>query len=79
MVNARAIVETVAAEAGQTYLRVVGHDFGSRCRIYVDIRQEAAKRLRDAGLSYPEIGRQLGNRDHSTIISLLRRPPRRAP
>lgn len=31
--------------------------------------------LRQRGLSYPVIGRQLGGRDHSTIIHLIQQAP----
>jgi chromosomal replication initiator protein len=31
-------------------------------------RQEAMYRLRQLGLTYPQIGRRLGGRDHATVI-----------
>ncbi len=48
----------------------------------VEVRRELARRLRERGLSYPQIGALLG-RDHSTVLALLRQThrtgaPRRA-
>lgn len=45
-----------------------------RRREAVNVRQEAAAELRAAGHSLPEIGRAM-DRDHSTILYLLRRAP----
>jgi len=42
-----------------------------RDRAVVNVRRQAARVLRDAGCSYPEIGRLLGGRHHATIMQLL--------
>ena len=47
---------------------------GKRWDNLVDIRQSIAAEAREHEFSYPQIGRAL-NRDHTTIISLLRRRP----
>lgn len=57
--------------------RELGYDVNvirgaSRTREHVGVRRLIAAGLREAGASYPEIGRALGGRDHSTIMSLLR-------
>jgi len=39
-----------------------------RHRAFVQARHEAAARLRQLGRSFPEIGRALGGRDHTTIM-----------
>ena len=43
---------------------------------FVDARCAVALLMRERGLSYPQIGRFL-NRDHSTIINLIAKAPRR--
>lgn len=46
----------------------------SRVRVVVDARHEAAYRLVvEMGLSLPMVGRQLGNRDHTTALNSIRR------
>lgn len=43
-----------------------------RARHFVAARQEACYELHKMGLSYPAIGRRLGDRDHTTIIHGVR-------
>lgn len=43
----------------------------SKASEYVNVRRQIAAQLQDEGCSYPTIGRAL-NRDHSTIVSLLK-------
>lgn len=69
MVNPFDIVEQVSREAGVDAWEIRGQ---SRQRQIVTARKEAAKRLREAGLSLNDIGRQLGSRNHSTVYYLLR-------
>jgi len=42
-----------------------------RRRTLVKVRRKAARVLRDAGCSLPEIGRILGGRNHTTVMNLL--------
>jgi hypothetical protein len=64
----REVVTSVAKAFGLTYADVVSR--GRRTAL-VCARAVAARILRDRGNSYPQIGRYLGNRDHSTIINLI--------
>jgi hypothetical protein len=64
----REVVVSVAKAFGLTYADVVGR---ARHTALVCARSVAARILRDRGNSYPQIGRYLGNRDHSTIINLV--------
>ncbi len=43
-----------------------------RQKVYVDAREEIAKRLRQEGLSYPEIGKVI-NRSHCEVIHLVKK------
>ena len=43
-----------------------------RQKVYVDAREEIAKRLRQKGLSYPEIGKVI-NRSHCDAIHLVKK------
>jgi chromosomal replication initiation ATPase DnaA len=62
------IVEAAAKATGVTVRELRGFD---RHRPLVERRRFAAVKLRLEGYSYPAIGRALGGRDHSTIMSLL--------
>ena len=51
----------------------------SRFHRYVAIRVQLAKELRALGHSYPEIGKALGGRDHTTVMWYCGKITRRAP
>lgn len=62
------IIKEVAKKYGLSVERLINKHQG-RMPWFVRARREAIHRLRDElKLSYPEIGRWMGNRDHSTII-----------
>lgn len=62
--KSREIIRAVALEHGLQPRDLLGRDrFGH----FIAARREAMVRLREAGFSYPQIGRFLG-RDHSTIV-----------
>lgn len=65
--NTGDIVDAMARERGLEPWRVRGR---ARQREYVRARIEIAKRLREEGCSFPEIGRAL-RRDHSTVMYYL--------
>ena len=50
--------------------------YGSRRKGLVAARQVAYWLLRARGLSYPEIGRALGGKDHTTVMSGVRKVQR---
>ena len=58
----------IALRHGLTRYDILGHDRRSHV---VRARAEAACFLRGKGRSYPEIGRDLGNRHHTTIMNLI--------
>ena len=63
------VIHEVAARHGVTVEALLGR------RKYSPLpaaRRAVCMRLREAGLSLPAIGRQLGGRDHTTILSYLR-------
>ena len=62
------LVKEVAAAFEMTPADVLGE---CRQRVYVDARATLAKILHKRGSSYPMIGKRL-NRDHSSIMNLLR-------
>ena len=64
----RRIIEAAAHEYGLTVEDILGD---SRRRQIVAARWEAARRLREAGLSYPHIG-ELLNRHHTTVMHAVR-------
>jgi hypothetical protein len=64
----RDIVAAVAMGFGLTYAETIGQARGTQ---HVCARAVAARILRERGNSFPQIGRYLGDRDHSTIINLL--------
>lgn len=67
----RKVLEDVAAKHGIDVKVLVGR---SKPILLSPARQEAAYRMRmECGLSYPQLGRALGGRDHSTIIHAVRR------
>jgi Bacterial dnaA protein helix-turn-helix len=65
--NTREIIQGVCERHGITYAELVGH---SRKHYLMPPRVEAARLLRERGISFPEIGRIL-HRDHSTIVHAL--------
>lgn len=69
------ILATVAARHGVSPSELVGP---SSKRRYAWPRQEVmAIAYRETPLSYPEIGRRLGGRDHSTVIHGVRKHEKR--
>ena len=70
-VTARAILAATAELFSFTVEQITG---GSRRRPLVDSRQIAMYVTRNmTDLSYPEIGRAFGNRDHTTVIHAVRK------
>lgn len=68
--RSRLILEEVAAKHG---LQVKDITSPARTRPIVNARHEAAYRLRnEAGLSFPQIGRLIGNRDHTSALHGVR-------
>jgi chromosomal replication initiation ATPase DnaA len=67
-------LEEIAGAAGTTLAELRGP---STRRALVEIRRIAARYLRERGCSLPEIGAAL-NRDHTSILHLLRTPSRAA-
>lgn len=59
------ILYDVAARHDVTLEDLVGH---SRSHKFIVARHEACYLLREANYSYPQIGRFLGNRNHTTIV-----------
>lgn len=64
----RELVTAIATDAGFTYAEIVGR---ARSGPLVAVRAVCCRILRERGMSYPQIGRVLGGRDHSTIINAL--------
>lgn len=62
---AAAVIDSVADAYGLTAGLITGP---ARARDIVYPRSIICRLLRDWGMTYPVIGRRLGNRDHSTII-----------
>lgn len=80
-VDPDAVVRRVAAERYVSYLDIRGR---RRYPRLVQARVIAARRLRDAGFSFPEIGRALGGRHHTSVMWYLgliedRKGPVKAP
>jgi hypothetical protein len=73
-VASQAELEEIAGAAGTTLAELRGP---STRRALVEIRRIAARYLRERGCSLPEIGAAL-NRDHTSILHLLRTPARSA-
>lgn len=70
-VTAKTILTTTAEIFDFTIEQITG---GSRRRPLVDARQIAMYVTRDmTDLSYPDIGRAFGNRDHTTVIHAVRK------
>ncbi len=70
-VTARTILEATSEVFSFTLEQITG---GSRRRPLVDARQIAMYVTRNmTDLSYPEIGRAFGNRDHTTVIHAVRK------
>lgn len=71
-------------KTGNELLRSVGLDLSvpvtelrgdGRSDYLVEARAIVARILRDRGMSYPQIGRMLGGRDHSTVMHMINRLP----
>lgn len=67
------LVARVAAGFGLTHADIVGEQ---RFGLIIDARATAAVLLRERGLSYPNVGKHLGGRDHSSIVNAVRKFPR---
>jgi hypothetical protein len=65
----KALVAAIATESGLNPADILGR---SKTRAIVIARWRIAKQLREAGYSYPNIGKQLG-RDHTSILHGLQR------
>jgi hypothetical protein len=65
-------VEQIVGAAGVTVVQIQGH---GKSRALVEVRRIVAAYLRRRGCSLPEIGHVL-NRDHTSVLHLLRTPPR---
>lgn len=65
--NHRELIAAAGSAFSLSYEAVIGRD---RHTPYICARTVAARLLRDRGNSYPQIGRYLGGRDHSTAINL---------
>lgn len=63
-------IELAADRHGVSFAEIVGP---RRVKCFVDARSDVAFALRQVGWSYPRIGRLLGDRDHTTIMNLIRR------
>jgi len=70
--KAAEVISAVAREMDLSPRRIVGPE---RWTEYMAARREVARRLREAGWSYPRIGRAL-RRNQATIFGLLH--PRKA-
>lgn len=68
--TARRLIATVAADHDRAPAEITGH---GRSAYLIDPRALVAHFLRKRGYSYPEIGRAIGGRDHSTAINLVRK------
>jgi chromosomal replication initiation ATPase DnaA len=68
-VSAQEAITAVAAEMGLRPGDIVSK---RRYRELVQARHRVACMLHDAGWTTGRIGRELGGRDHSTIVSLLK-------
>ena len=62
------ILEAAAANWKVTVADMIGPSREAAC---IAARREAAKQLRVIGLSFPDIGKVLGCRNHTTIMSAL--------
>lgn len=62
------LVKSVASDFGLTIHDLRGQ---GRFAVLVDARAVVARIMRDRGLSYQQIGRFLGGRDHSTTLNLV--------
>jgi chromosomal replication initiation ATPase DnaA len=66
--SAHEVVRQVALLHGETIRNVLGP---KRWTELVRVRRRVAKLLFDEGMSYPEIGRTLGGRHHTTVMYYL--------
>ena len=66
MENPNQIIKEISKKYGITIEQLMGKD---RSNWFVRARVEAIKRMRnELDLSFPDIGRYLGKRNHATII-----------
>lgn len=71
-------VRKFVAEVSKEYAIPANHILGpSRIAEVVEARQEVMRRAHAAGVSFSRIGRDLGGRDHTTIIHGVRRAEER--
>ncbi len=73
--KAHEVVRQVALLHGVQYRHVLGP---RRWSELVRVRKKVARILFDAGMSYPEIGRALGGRHHTSAmyyVGAIKRPP----
>lgn len=69
------IVREVSRKHGVSIIDILST---RRCREYVEARYEAMYRMRhETTMSYPQIGRRLGGRDHTTVLHGVREHARR--
>jgi hypothetical protein len=66
----RELVTSVARDFDISHGELIGD---CRANEFVDARSVVSRVLHDRGWSYPQIGRLLGGRDHSTVINLVRK------
>lgn len=63
----------IICEAGKAYgLTYTGMIGRTRKRPFIIARAAATLALRDRGMSYPQIAKRIGGRDHSTIIHYVK-------
>ncbi len=67
--SAADIISEAGKAYGLTYTGMIGR---SRKRPFIIARAAATLALRDRGMSYPQIARKIGGRDHSTIIHYVK-------
>lgn len=65
------MVEAIAERAGVTMEGLVG---SGRNRRLVDVRRLVARVMRVRGATLREVGEVLGNRDHTTVMNLMKKP-----
>lgn len=70
LLSARDIIDRACHEARCSREEMLGND---RSRWLAWPRQDLMLALRERGLSYPKIGRLLGDRDHTTIMHGVRK------
>ena len=74
--RSRFSTETLAGVARRFMLTVADLKGRDKHDIFVDARCAFALIMKERGASYPQIGRWI-NRDHSTVVNLIRKAPKR--